>query len=185
MVLQHVFFTIFKFYFNNFQVWKVFEWWTLQSCPASSAATSTARPSCWQKNRRTSSGEDRRCLQRQVCLCTSLKLQLLNNSQSSVYNGLLHRRIIRSKKCRFILEGPSFNYKNTPPAYYTLGRIVGLPDFRSHLKSGQFAIWFLFHHSKSRCIWISGPFILLTIWFTNQPSKSPDMKWFWIYLNGR
>ena len=35
--------------------------------------------------------------------------------------------------------------------------MVGLPDFRSHSKSGPFATQPLFNHIKSRLVWISDP----------------------------
>ena len=43
------------------------------------------------------------------------------------------------------------------------GQMVGLPDFRSHSKSGPFATQPVFDHWKSRLVWISDPQCIFSI----------------------
>ena len=47
--------------------------------------------------------------------------------------------------------------------------MVGLPDFRSHSKSGPFANQPLFDHSKSRLVQISDLYCTVAIWITKDP----------------
>ena len=73
-----------------------------------------------------------------------------------------HRFPISDLCCRFTIWNwtiwnPDFNDFGQNGGHLPWFQIVGLADFRFHLKSGTFATQPLLNHLKSRLVWISDP----------------------------